>query len=64
MLADTDQRLERLTPLVLARRGLSLVYRREQRGSSPVRTVADFLIEALRLRADRISGLAPGAGVG
>jgi hypothetical protein len=60
MLADPDPRLERLTPKVLARRGLSLVYRREQRGSRPVRAVAVFLIEALRLRADRISGLLPG----
>jgi DNA-binding transcriptional LysR family regulator len=57
MLADPDPRLVRLTPQVLARRGLSLVYRREQRGSRPVRAVAGFLIEALRLRADRISGV-------
>jgi DNA-binding transcriptional LysR family regulator len=64
LLADPDPRLQRLTPQVLARRGLSLVYRREQRGSRPVRTVAAFLVEALRLRADRISGLPPGAGSG
>lgn len=56
LLADTDPRLVRLTPEVLARRGLSLVYRREQRGNRPVRRVAGFLIEALRSRADRISG--------
>jgi DNA-binding transcriptional LysR family regulator len=64
MLADPDPRLVRLTPEVLARRGLSLVYRREQRGNRPVRTVAVFLIEALRLRADRISGVLPGTAVG
>ena len=58
MLADPDPRLVRLTPEVLARRGLSLVYRREQRGNRPVRMVASFLIEALRSRTDRISGTA------
>jgi DNA-binding transcriptional LysR family regulator len=63
MLADPDPRLERLTPKVLARRGLSLVYRREQRGNRPVRMVASFLIEALRSRTDRISGLAHGPAV-
>jgi DNA-binding transcriptional LysR family regulator len=64
LLADPDPRLVRLTPQVLARRGLSLVYRREQRGNRPVRTVAVFLIEALRLRAERISGLLPGTTIG
>lgn len=63
MLADPDPRLERLTPKVLARRGLSLVYRREQRGNRPVRTLAVLLIEALRLRVDRINGLLPRAGI-
>ena len=57
MLADVDSRLVRVTPQVLARRGLSLVYRREQRGNRAVRIVAAFLIEALRLRAERITGL-------
>ena len=56
MLADHDARLVRLTPQVLATRGLSLVYRREQRGNRPVRAVAAFLIDALRSRAGRISG--------
>jgi DNA-binding transcriptional LysR family regulator len=63
MLADADPRLVRLTPEVLARRGLSLVYRREQRGNRPVRMVASFLIEALRSRIDRISGSAHGPTV-
>jgi DNA-binding transcriptional LysR family regulator len=61
MLADADPRLTRLTPQVLARRGLSLVYRREQRGSRPVRMVASFLIEALRSKADRIGGVRGGS---
>jgi DNA-binding transcriptional LysR family regulator len=56
MLADADTRLVRLTPQVLARRGLSLVYRREHRGNRPVRVVAGFLIEALRKRAARMGG--------
>jgi DNA-binding transcriptional LysR family regulator len=61
MLADADARLARLTPQVLARRALSLVYRREQRGNRPVRLVVSFLMEALRLRADRISGTSKSA---
>jgi DNA-binding transcriptional LysR family regulator len=56
VLADVDPRLVRLTPQVLVRRGLSLVYRREQRGSRAVRIVAGFLIKALRARAARIAG--------
>jgi DNA-binding transcriptional LysR family regulator len=56
MLADTDPRLVRLTPQVLVRRGLSLVYRREQRGSRAVRIVAGFLIKVLRTQAARITG--------
>lgn len=62
LLADSDARLVRLTPEVLVTRGLSLVYRREQKGSRAVRTVAGFLIEALRARADRISGARTGPG--
>lgn len=56
LLADVDPRLVRLTPQVLVRRGLSLVYRREQRDSPAVRIVAGFLIKGLRARAARISG--------
>jgi DNA-binding transcriptional LysR family regulator len=56
LLADDDKRLVRLTPQVLAQRGLSLVYRREQRGNRPLRTVANFLIDAMRTRAPRIRG--------
>jgi DNA-binding transcriptional LysR family regulator len=57
MLADVDTRLVRLSPQVLARRGLSLVYRREQRTSKAVRSVADFLIKALRKRSHQVDGM-------
>lgn len=56
MIADADPRLVRITPDVLARRGLSLVYRRELRSGREVRIVANFLIKALRTRSDRITG--------
>ncbi len=56
MLADADPRLMRITTAVLARRGLSLVYRRENRGGRAVRIVADFLVKALRARSGRIAG--------
>jgi DNA-binding transcriptional LysR family regulator len=58
MLGDADSRLVRLTDRVVARRELSLVYRREQRGNRPVRTVADFLVSTLQARAARLSGSA------
>jgi DNA-binding transcriptional LysR family regulator len=61
LLADTDPRLVRLSAQVLAERGLSLVYRREQRGNRPLRTVASFLIEAVGAQAARISGQRGGA---
>jgi DNA-binding transcriptional LysR family regulator len=60
MLADSDPRLVRLSPQVLIKRGLSLVYRREQRTGQAVRVVADFLIKALRKRSQQVAGLAKG----
>jgi DNA-binding transcriptional LysR family regulator len=60
MLADSDPRLARLSPQVLVKRGLSLVYRREQRTGQAVRVVADFLIKALRKRSQQVAGLAKG----
>jgi DNA-binding transcriptional LysR family regulator len=57
MLADVDPRLVRLSPQVLSTRGLSLVYRREQRSGKAVRMVADFLIKALRKRSHQVAGL-------
>jgi DNA-binding transcriptional LysR family regulator len=56
MLADADPRLVRLTPQVLVRCGLLLVYRREQRGTRSVRIVAGLLIKVLRAQAARITG--------
>lgn len=56
MLADFDARLVRLTPQVLVRRWLSLVYPRERRGSQSVRIVASFLINSMKARRNRISG--------
>jgi DNA-binding transcriptional LysR family regulator len=56
LLADVEPRLVRLTPAVLARRGLSLVYRREVRMNKSVRVAATFLVEAMRSRAHRIDG--------
>jgi DNA-binding transcriptional LysR family regulator len=61
LFADVDPRLVRLSPQVLVKRELSLVYRREQRGSHAVRVVADFLIKALRKRSHQVAGLPDGA---
>jgi DNA-binding transcriptional LysR family regulator len=57
MLADGDPRLVRLSPQVLVKRGLSLVYRREQRTGQPLRVVADFLIKSFRKRSREVTGL-------
>lgn len=56
MLADTEPRLVRLTPRVLVRRELSLVYRREQRSNHAFRSVADFLIAVLRAHTAQMKG--------
>jgi DNA-binding transcriptional LysR family regulator len=50
-IADIEPRLVRLTPDVLARQSLSLVYRRESRTNESVRATANFLVAALRARA-------------
>lgn len=55
-LADAEARLVRLTPQVLALRGLSLVYRREVRMNESVWLAARFLVEAVHSRAERIGG--------
>jgi DNA-binding transcriptional LysR family regulator len=57
LVADREPRLVRLTPQVLAQRELSLVYRRETRLNSAVHVTVNFLAQALRSRADQISGL-------
>jgi DNA-binding transcriptional LysR family regulator len=56
LVADIEPRLVRLTPQVLARRELSLVYRREVRMNDLVGVTANFLVEAMRSRARQISG--------
>jgi DNA-binding transcriptional LysR family regulator len=61
LLADTEPGLSRLTPEVLVRRPLSLVYRREMRLSEPVRGVIDFVFEVMREHAARIEGVLTGA---
>jgi DNA-binding transcriptional LysR family regulator len=52
--ADIEPRLVRLTPDVLARQNLSLVYRRESRTNESVRATANFLVAALRGRANQV----------
>lgn len=59
LVADPEPRLVRLTPRVLARRELSLVYRRETRTNDAVRMTANFLVRAVREHADRIGGARP-----
>ena len=56
MVAEPDTRLVRLTPEVLARRELSIVYRREARMNDSVREVTSFLLETMRSRKAEISG--------
>jgi len=56
LVADTEPRLVRLTPRVLAYRRLSLVYRRDARMNHSVRQVTNFLVETMRSCAVRISG--------
>ena len=56
ILGDAEPALRRLTPEVVAMRGLSLVYRRESRLSDSVRAVVRFVVETIRGNADRIRG--------
>lgn len=56
VLGDAEAGLVRLTPEVLARRPLSLVYRREMRLSEPVRAVIEFVCASVREQAARILG--------
>ena len=50
------RRLRRLTTAVVARRSLSLVYRREAKVSAEVRAVIDFVVVAMQETAARIEG--------
>ena len=54
--ADAERGLVRLTPQVLARRGLWLVYPREARLSQPVQAVIHFVLDVMREHASRVQG--------
>jgi DNA-binding transcriptional LysR family regulator len=55
-LAEEEPALKRLTPAVLTKHPVSLVYRREVRLAEPVRVVIRFVIDVMRRHADRIKG--------
>jgi DNA-binding transcriptional LysR family regulator len=55
-LAEAEPTLKRLTPDVLTKHSVFLVYRREVRLAESVRVVIDFVIEVMRENADRIRG--------
>jgi len=59
-LADAEPALKRLTPDVLTKHSVSLVYRREVRVAEPVRLVIRFVIDVMRRNAERIKGCPPG----
>jgi DNA-binding transcriptional LysR family regulator len=54
--ADAEPGLQRLTPRVLVRLPLSLVYPREARLSQPVQAVIGFVLDVMREHASRIAG--------
>jgi len=55
-LAESEPALKRLTPDVLIKHSVSLVYRREVRLGEPVRAVIRFVIEVMRKHADLMKG--------
>jgi DNA-binding transcriptional LysR family regulator len=57
LLGDEEAGLVRLTPAVLAKREVSLVYQREFRLSAPVQAVIRFVVQVMQENADRILGL-------
>ena len=57
--ADADAGLQRLTPQVLVRRTLWLVYPRESRVSQPVQAVIHFVLDVMRAHAVRVLGTRP-----
>jgi DNA-binding transcriptional LysR family regulator len=57
-LAEAEPALKRLTPDVLTKHSVSLVYRREFRLAEPVRVVIRFVVEVMREHADRMKGTA------
>ena len=55
-LAEAEPALKRLTPDVLIKHSVSLVYRREVRLAEPVRVVIRFVIDVMRKHADLMKG--------
>jgi DNA-binding transcriptional LysR family regulator len=55
-LAEAEPALKRLTPDVLVKHSVSLVYRREVRLAEPVRAVIRFVIEVMRKHTDLMKG--------
>jgi len=55
--ADSDARLKRLTPEVLAVRSMWLVYRSDARLSKAMKTAVKFVTDAMRANAARLGGL-------
>ncbi len=55
-LAEAEPTLKRLTPDVLIKHSVSLVYRREVRLVEPVRVVIRFVIDVMRKHADFMKG--------
>lgn len=57
-IADGDPSLVRLTPSPIGMRRVSVVYRREARLSSEVRSVIAFIVGVVRQHASRLRGVA------
>lgn len=51
MLAETELTLRRLTPEVIGRHAISVIYRKEMRLVEPVRTVIDFIVDVMHGKA-------------
>ena len=56
MLAETEPSLKRLTPEVLGKHSISLIYRREMLLVEAVRRVIDFVVTAMREKAALVRG--------
>jgi DNA-binding transcriptional LysR family regulator len=57
-LAEVEPALKRLTPDVLIKHSVSLVYRREVRLAEPVRVAIRFVIDLMRKHAEELGGTA------
>ncbi|MDW8338605.1 MAG: LysR substrate-binding domain-containing protein [Thermoleophilia bacterium] len=61
MVADVEPQLTRVTPGLIARPTIALVYRREARRSREIRAVMGMVVDVMRENAPRIEGTAPRA---